>query len=645
MTPETPSEVPDILKKSILSAGVEVIQRFLATLPDTPGVYRMLNGRGDPLYVGKAKSLKKRVVAYTHPERMPLRLQRMIADTASMEVITTHTEAEALLLESNLIKQLKPRYNILLRDDKSFPWLVITADHDYPQVIKHRGARDVKGEYFGPFASAGAVNDTLALLEKAFLLRSCADSVFHARTRPCLLFQIKRCSAPCVEKISKADYAHLVEEARAFLTGKSRDLSDQLVKRMEAHAEAMEYESAAIVRDRLKALSRILAHQDISLGDVRDADVIAGHQAGGQTCIQVFFYRLGQNYGNRAYFPSHAADAPLDEVMEAFIGQFYANKLPPPMILLSDAIPNPILLAAALTLRAGHKVTVAIPKRGEKAQAVQNAVTNAREALGRRLAENSAHAELLEGVGEVFDLDHTPRRIEVYDNSHIQGSHAVGGMIVVGPSGFDKASYRKFNIKDSKITPGDDYGMMREVLTRRFLRTRDLNPTHDPDRTEKDAQWPDLVLIDGGKGQLAVAIEVLQTLGISDVPLVGIAKGPDRNAGKEVYTQPGREPFTLPHNHPVHYFLQRVRDEAHRFAIGTHRDRRSKAIGENPLDTLTGIGPRRKRALLNTFGSARGVSEAGIKDLQAVEGISAAMAKKIYEHFHPAPFPQRGDDG
>ncbi len=642
MAVDSASETVD---KNPLVGGVEVIKRFLATLPATPGVYRMLNSRGDPLYVGKAKSLKKRVVAYTHPERLPLRLQRMIATTASMEVVTTHTEAEALLLESNLIKQLKPRYNILLRDDKSFPWLVITAGHDFPQVVKHRGSRDLKGEYFGPFASAGAVNDTLDLIEKAFLLRSCADSVFHSRTRPCLLYQIKRCSAPCTGKIDRESYAALVAEARAFLTGQSRDLATRLVARMEAYAEAMEYEQAGVLRDRLKALARILAHQDISLEGVLDADVIAGHQAGGQTCIQVFFYRLGQNYGNRAYFPIHTAEAPLAEVMEAFIGQFYANKLPPPVILLSEAIPNPTLIADALSLRAGNKVRVQVPKRGDKSQAVLNATTNAREALGRRLAENAAHGSLLEGVAEVFDLASPPQRVEVYDNSHIQGSHAVGGMIVVGPSGFDKASYRKFNIKDSRITPGDDYGMMREVLTRRFTRTLDANPDNDRERTDKDAQWPDLVLIDGGKGQLSVAMEVLASLGITHVPLVGIAKGPDRNAGKEVYTLPGREPFTLPHNHPVHYFLQRVRDEAHRFAIGSHRDRRSRAIGESPLDGLGGIGPRRKRALLNTFGSARGVSEAGIKDLQAVEGISPAMAQKIYQHFHPAPFPAGGARG
>lgn len=612
-----------------LTRGVEVIRETLRTLPDSPGVYRMLNGRGDALYVGKAKSLKKRVVAYTRLEQLPLRLQRMVRETDSMEVITTHTEAEALLLESNLIKKLKPRYNILLRDDKSFPYLVITGGHDYPQVIKHRGAKSLAGEYFGPFASAGAVNEVVNTVQKAFLLRSCSDTVFANRTRPCLLYQIKRCSAPCVDRISKADYAALVADARAFLSGQSRAIQDELIRRMEAHAENLEFEEAALLRDRVRAMARITAQQGIALGDLDDADVLAIHQAGGQSCIQVFFFRMGQNYGNRAYFPAHADEAGAGEVLEAFIGQFYANRRPPGLVLLSEAVPNHDLIAEALRLRAGHKVTVATPKRGDKAKAVEHARTNAREALGRRMAESSAQRKLLAGLAEVFHMDAPPKRVEVYDNSHVQGSHAVGGMIVAGPEGFMKNAYRKFNIKDPTVTPGDDYAMMREVLTRRFTRAR----KEDPDRDR--GQWPDLVLIDGGQGQLNAARWVLEDLGIDDVTLVSIAKGPDRNAGRETYFMPGRAPFTLPPTHPVHYFLQRLRDEAHRFAIGSHRARRSKAIGQSQLDSLPGIGPKRKKALLHAFGSAKGVAEAGLADLENVEGISAQLAKKIYDHFHP----------
>jgi len=607
--------------------GVSVVRDTLRVLPDTPGVYRMLNARGDALYVGKAKSLKKRVVAYTRLDKLPLRLQRMVSETVTMEVVTTHTEAEALLLESNLIKKLKPRYNILLRDDKSFPFLVLTDDHAFPQIVKHRGARSLSGQYFGPFASAGAVNHTLNTLQKAFLLRSCSDNVFTSRTRPCLLYQIKRCSAPCVDRVSPTDYAALVEQARGFLSGKTQEIQHDLAARMEAHSDQMEYEQAAALRDRIRALTSVQARQDISLDGVSDADVIAAHQGGGVTCIQVFFFRMGQNYGNRAYFPVHTQDADEGEVLEAFVGQFYASKLPPSSILLSRPLPNQDLVEAALRLRAGHRVDVAVPQRGNRVKAVTHALNNAREALGRRLAESSAQSKLLEGMAEVFELDTPPERVEVYDNSHVQGTHPVGAMIVAGPEGFRKNAYRKFNIKEG-VKPGDDYGMMRQVLTRRFARAQKEDPDHDR------GEWPDLVLIDGGKGQLSVVCEVFAELGVEDVALVSIAKGPDRNAGKETFYQPGRTPFTLPGNHPVMYFLQRLRDEAHRFAIGSHRARRSQAIGTSPLDSLDGIGPKRKKALLHHFGSAKGVADAGLADLAAVDGISESLAKKIYDHFH-----------
>jgi len=612
-----------------LAQGVSVIERFLATLPGTPGVYRMLNGRGDVLYVGKAKNLKKRVVAYTKPERQTLRIQRMIAETASMEVITTHTEVEALLLESTLIKSLGPRYNILLKDDKSFPHILLTADHDWPQVLKHRGARTRRGEYFGPFASAGAVNATLSALQRAFLLRSCTDSVFSSRTRPCLLFQIKRCSAPCVDRISRDEYGELVAEARAFLSGQSQKVQKDLAKRMEAAAEAMEYERAAVFRDRIRALSRIQAHHDINPAELAEGDVIALHQAGGQTCIQVFFFRSGCNYGNRAYFPQHAADAEASEVMAAFLGQFYADKQPPREILLSQEAAEAEIVAAALSEKAGRKVAVVVPKRGDRKRLVENAYDNAREALGRRMAESGAQSKLLDGVAEVFGLDGRPQRIEVYDNSHIQGTNAVGGMIVAGPEGLMKAAYRKFNIKSTELTPGDDFAMMREVLTRRFQRAQ----KEDPDRDR--GQWPDLVLIDGGQGQLSATLDVFAELGIDDVALVSIAKGPDRNAGRERFFMPGREPFSLPMKDPVLYFLQRLRDEAHRFAIGAHRTRRAGAMVRSPLDEVEGIGAARKKVLLQHFGSARDVAAAALGDLEAVQGISKSMAKKIYDHFHP----------
>ena len=612
-----------------LAQGVAVIEAFLATLPATPGVYRMINGRGDVLYVGKAKNLKKRVVAYTRPDRQSLRIQRMIAETAAMEVIGTHTEVEALLLESNLIKTLGPRYNILLKDDKSFPHILLTGDHDWPQVVKHRGARGRKGEYFGPFASAGAVNQTLASLQRAFLLRSCTDSVFSSRTRPCLLFQIKRCAAPCVDRIGHDQYMELVAEARAFLSGQSQAVQKALAQRMENAAEAMEYEQAAVFRDRIRALSRIQAHQDINPAELPEADVIALFQAGGQTCIQVFFFRSGCNYGNRAYFPQHAAEAEAPEVMAAFLGQFYADKQPPREILLSQEPAEAAIVAAALSAKAGRKVAVAVPKRGERKRLIDHAHDNARDALGRRMAESSAQGKLLDGVAELFGLDTRPSRIEVYDNSHIQGTNAVGGMIVAGPDGLMKQAYRKFNIRSTELTPGDDFAMMREVLTRRFQRAQ----KEDPERER--GQWPDLVVIDGGLGQLNVTLEVFAELGIDDVGLVSIAKGPDRNAGRERFFMADKEPFSLPMRDPVLYFLQRLRDEAHRFAIGAHRTRRAGAMTRSPLDEIDGIGAARKKALLHHFGSAREAAAAGLADLEAVPGISKSMAKKIYDHFHP----------
>ncbi|MBC7951492.1 MAG: excinuclease ABC subunit UvrC [Rhodospirillaceae bacterium] len=612
-----------------LTVGVAVIIRTLETMPASPGVYRMLNAKGDPLYVGKAKNLKKRVVNYTHPDRQSLRIQRMIAETASMEVVTTHTEVEALLLESNLIKKLAPRYNILLRDDKTFPHILVTADHDWPQILKHRGARSRKGEYFGPFASAGAVNQTLSALQRAFLLRSCSDSVFASRTRPCLLFQIKRCSAPCVERISRPEYLALVEEARAFLSGQSQRIQQDAAAKMVAASEAMDYEAAALYRDRIRALAKIQAHQDINPADVAEADVVALYQAGGQCCLQVFFFRSGCNYGNRSYFPQHAQDAEPAEIMAAFLGQFYADKMPPREIIVSQEPEECGIVAQALSEKAGRKVIITCPKRGDRKRLVEHAHDNARDALGRRMAEGSAQGKLLQGVAELFGLDAPPARIEVYDNSHIQGTNAVGGMIVAGPEGLMKSAYRKFNIKSEELVPGDDFGMMREVLTRRFKRAQ----KEDPDRER--GQWPDLVLIDGGQGQLNATLEVFTELGIDDVCVASIAKGPDRNAGRERFFMPEREPFSLEMRDPVLYFLQRLRDEAHRFAIGTHRARRAKAMGVSPLDELTGIGPARKKALLHHFGSAREVGNAGLADLEAVPGISKAMAKKIYDHFHP----------
>ena len=612
--------------------GADRIAAYLKTLPDAPGVYRMLNAAGDVLYVGKAKSLRKRVSSYARGGVHADRLTRMVAETAEMIFVTTASETEALLLESNLIKRLKPRYNVSYRDDKSFPNILLRADHAFPQLLKHRGAKTSKGVYFGPFASAGAVNRTLNTLQRAFLLRSCSDSVFDSRTRPCLLFQIKRCSAPCVNRIDPAGYKALVEEAEVFLRGKSQAVQDQLKAEMTKASDAMDFEAAARLRDRLRAMSHIQASQGVNPTTFEKADLFAAYSEGGQTCIQVFFFRAGQNWGNRPYFPRHAGDLPLAEVLESFVGQFYDERTAPRLILTSEDLSGRALLAEALSLRAEHKVEISAPQRGEKREIMERALANAREQLGRRMAENSAQTQLLEGVADVFALEQPPRRIEVYDNSHIQGAHALGAFIVAGPEGFEKAQYRKFNIKSEDLAAGDDYAMMREVLTRRFARMM-----KEEEREPESGKWkrPDLVLIDGGPGQLSVAAQVFADLGIEDVALVGISKGPDRDAGREHFYLPGKEPFRLDPKSPVLYYLQRLRDEAHRFVIGGHRKKRSAAIGANPLDEIAGVGAGRKRALLQHFGSARAVAGASLADLSAVDGVSATLAKKIFDFFHP----------
>jgi len=624
MSSDQTTETPDAPLK-----GVERISAYLKTLPDAPGVYRMMDAKGDVLYVGKAKSLKKRVASYAKSGGHNERIARMIHETCEMLFVTTASETEALLLESNLIKKLKPRYNVSYRDDKSFPNILLRQDHEFAQLLKHRGAKTTKGVYFGPFASAGAVGRTLNTLQRAFLLRSCSDSVFESRTRPCLLFQIKRCSAPCVGRIDQAGYAELVREAELFLTGKSRAVQDILVQEMNKAAANLDYEGAARLRDRIRAMSHVQLNQGINPSTFSDADVFAAFNQGGETCIQVFFFRAGQNWGNRPYFPRHPREMPVGEVLEAFVGQFYDERSAPALILLSDAIENAALVGEALSLRAERRVEVLVPQRGEKREIVEMALNNAREQLGRRLAENSAQRELLEGVAEVFGLDASPKRIEVYDNSHIMGTNALGGMIVAGPEGFEKGEYRKFNIKSTELTPGDDYAMMREVLTRRFARL--VKEGDDP-----KTKWPDLALIDGGPGQLSVACQVFADLGVEDVTLVGISKGPDRDAGREHFYLPGKTPFRLDPKSPVLYYLQRLRDEAHRFAIGSHRKKRSKAIGVNPLDEIAGIGAARKTALLQHFGSARAVAAAGVSDIESVAGVSSAMAKKIYDFFHPS---------
>jgi excinuclease ABC subunit C len=615
--------------------GAARIAAYLKTLPDAPGVYRMLNAAGEVLYVGKAKSLKKRVSSYALRGGHNDRITRMISETTEMLFVTTASEIEALLLESNLIKRLKPRYNVSYRDDKSFPNILLREDHPFPQLLKHRGAKTTKGIYFGPFASAGAVNRTLNTLQRAFLLRSCSDSVFESRTRPCLLFQIKRCSAPCVNRVDLGGYHELVEEAESFLNGKSQAVQNDIKAEMSKASDAMDFEAAAKLRDRLKAMSHIQSSQGVNPSTFVEADLFALHSEGGHTCIQVFFFRAGQNWGNRPYFPRHAADLPLTEVLESFVGQFYDERIAPKLILTSETLPSSELLAEALGLRAEHRVEISVPQRGEKREIMERALTNAREQLGRRMAENSAQTQLLEGVADVFGLEQPPRRIEVYDNSHIQGAHALGAFIVAGPDGFEKAQYRKFNIKSEELAPGDDYAMMREVLTRRFVRM--VKEDAAEDAKADDARWkrPDLVLIDGGPGQLSIACQVFADLGVEDVALVGISKGPDRDAGREHFYMPGKEPFRLDHKSPVLYYLQRLRDEAHRFVIGGHRKKRSAAIGANPLDEISGVGASRKRALLQHFGSARAVAAASLADLAAVGGVSATLAKKVYDFFHP----------
>ncbi len=640
------------------ASGTDVIRGYVKNLPNRPGVYRMMNADGDVLYVGKARNLKKRVQSYTRLMGHTNRIARMISGTVHMEFVTTASEAEALLLEANLIKRLKPRFNVLMRDDKSFPYILLARDHDVAQVVKHRGARSRKGEYFGPFASAGAVNRTLNALQRAFLLRSCSDSVYESRTRPCLLYQIKRCSAPCTGEISREDYDELVKEALGFLAGRSQSVKDGLLKLMETASAGLDFERAAIYRDRIAALTHVQAHQGINPGTVLEGDVFAVTQDGGQTCVQVFFFRAGQNWGNRAYFPRADRSFEAAEVLEAFLAQFYDDKPIPRLVLLSEDVKGRAILADALSVRAERRITVSVPRRGEKLELVEHALSNAREALGRRLAETRSQNTLLEGIAEKFGLDSPPARIEVYDNSHIQGTHPVGAMIVAGAEGFLKNQYRKFNIKSQETVAGDDYGMMREVLKRRFTRLLKVEendarkagspepglkdtPPEDSDAGDggdvdevKVSPWPDIIFIDGGAGQLSVVKEVLDDLGISRVTLVGIAKGPDRDAGRERFFMPGRAPFMLEARDPVLYYLQRLRDEAHRFAIGSHRARRKKAIGTSPLDEISGVGPGRKRALLRHFGSARAVSRAGLNDLEAVDGISKTIARQIHDHFH-----------
>ena len=611
-----------------VATGYEVVQGYLKTLDSSPGVYRMLDPESRVLYVGKARNLRARVSSYARPTGHSPRIARMISMTASMMFLTTKTETEALLLEQNLIKQLKPKFNVLLRDDKSFPNILVTQSHDFAQIKKHRGAKKEKGSYYGPFASAGAVNRTLNQLQRVFLLRDCSDSMFESRTRPCLQYQIKRCSAPCVGKISKHDYAQTVRDAEKFLAGKTTDIQARLASEMTAASQAMEFERAAALRDRIKALTQVQTAQGINPKSVAEADLVALHLENGQACVQVFFVRANQNWGNRDYYPRVGADVDAAEVLEAFLGQFYDQRDPPRLIILSNEIENPDLMADALSGKLGRKVDLIVPQRGEKAELIDSALRNARESLARKMAETATQARLMKGLSEAFDLKGPPARIEVYDNSHIQGAFAVGAMIVAGPEGFMKNQYRKFNIRGEELTPGDDFGMMKEVLRRRFKRLI----KEDPDR--KDGHWPDLLLIDGGAGQVSAVASIMREYGVEDIPMVGVAKGIDRDAGKEEFHRVGKQPFALRHNDPVLYFVQRMRDEAHRFAIGTHRAKRAKAVGATPLDEVPGVGAARKRALLAHFGSAKAVSRANLSDLKSVEGVSDALAEKIYHFFH-----------
>jgi excinuclease ABC subunit C len=616
-------------------SGADVIKAFVKTLPPSPGVYRMFDEAGEVVYVGKARNLKARVTNYTRPEGLDIRIRRMIEATRNMEFVRTETEAEALLLEANLIKRLKPRFNVLLRDDKSFPYILIATEHEAAELKKHRGSRRIKGHYFGPFASALAVKRTITALQRAFLLRTCSDSFYKARTRPCMLHQIKRCSAPCTGEISMPDYNELVEEARQFLSGKSKSVQDHLAADMNAAAENLDFERAALLRDRLSALALVQSQGDVASKSVEEADVFAiGHEAG-QFCVQVFFFRAYQNWGNHAFRPRADASLSDAEVLEAFIGQFYEDRTPPRQVLLSHELSEKELMEEALSARAGHKVSIQTPQRGEKKDLVQHALNNAREALGRQLAEGATQKTLLEGVATLFGLDEPPRRIEVYDNSHISGTNAVGAMIVAGEEGLNKKYYRTFNIRSTDITPGDDFGMMREVLTRRFTRLANESEPEAEDENTGMPDWPDVVFIDGGAGQLNAVRQVIAELNLQkEVIFIGIAKGEERDAGREKFFMEGREAFMLPHRDPVLYYVQRLRDEAHRFAIGTHRAKRKKDVIKNPLDEIEGIGPTRKRALLQRFGSAKAVGRAALADLAEVPGVSTQLAQQIYDHFN-----------
>jgi excinuclease ABC subunit C len=617
------TEAPD------LDLGVATIRRVVKTLPLKPGVYRMLDASGDVLYVGKARTLKQRVTNYTQVTRLPRRLQRMVAQTRAMEIVTTNSEAEALLLEAQLIKRYRPAYNVLLRDDKSFPFILLREDHDFPRISKHRGARAAKGSYYGPFASAGAVNATLNALQKVFLLRSCTDSFFANRSRPCLLYQIKRCSAPCVGRIDDTGYAELVEDAKGFLSGRTQEAQKKLAEAMQSAAEAMDFETAAVLRDRLKALTFIQGSQAINAeGATSEADVIAMATDGGAMCVQIFFIRGGQNWGHRSFFPGHTEGVDEAEVLQSFLAQLYEELPPPRELLLDRTLPEAELLALALSVKAGRKVSLRHAQRGPARKLVEQAQRNAEEAIQRRRAETTTQGKLLRELAEIFELDAPPARIEIYDNSHIQGTNALGAMVVAGPDGFQKGQYRKFNMKDESITPGDDFAMMKAMLHRRFARLE----AEDPDR--ESGNWPDLCLIDGGKGQVSAVMSALAELGV-DVPIVGVAKGPDRNAGRETFYLPSGREFTLPPNAPVMFFLQRLRDEAHRFAIGAHRAKRAKSITQSPLDEVPGIGPARKKALLMHFGTSRAVKGATLEDLERAPGISSQMALAIWQHFHP----------
>ncbi|MFC3053045.1 excinuclease ABC subunit UvrC [Kordiimonas pumila] len=616
------------MQDTALTNGIDIIKEHIKTAPIAPGVYRMQNMHGDVLYVGKAKNIKKRIVSYTQVNRLTIRLQRMVSATTAMVFITTRTESEALLLEASLIKRFKPPFNVLLKDDKSFPYILLREDHEWPQITKHRGKRHHKGQYYGPFANVSSVNRTLNILQKVFQLRSCSDTTLESRTRVCMLYQIKRCSGPCVGKVNEHEYTSMVDETRAFLEGKSSDIQKKFAATMQAASAKMEYETAAIYRDRLNALTQIQSHQSMVNVMVDEADVVAAEQVSNKIAIQVFFFRAGQNWGHRAYFPQHDSADTVPEVLSAFLAQFYDNKPAPKLILLSHDLDDQSLLSKALTERMERKVELVVPIRGKKADIVGEARRNAREAMERRIAETASQSRLLSGLAELFKMPTPPARIEIYDNSHIQGTNAVGAMVVAGPEGFLKNSYRKFNIKSEAITPGDDFGMMREVMQRRFSRLI----KEDADRTR--GQWPDLLLIDGGKGQLSSVMEVLTKLAIKDVMVVAISKGPDRNAGREQFHIAGRDTFMLPINDPVLYYLQRLRDEAHRFAIGSHRTRRSGDIKKSPLDTIPGIGPKRKKALLHHFGSAKAVIDADVRDIASVDGISKATAQQIYDHFH-----------